>query len=212
MMLTGSQALANDNAETDAIIEDIQKHLDLTNEQLEKLKPIIKEKHEKLKQELNSTIEQGFAEFDKLAEQLKSASSQLEQKANAFLTSEEMTKFREYFNNLDKQSVEDAKQSLINNLNDLLELTQEQTQKIGPILDDSFTQLSELIHSTMTSGGKSLEEFKADLKDLSNQLLDKLNDILSKQQMEKLEEHNNIINEGIQRAVFPTAVSEKSEA
>lgn len=190
---------------TDALIEDIQEQLNLTSEQLEDLKPIIKEEQEKLKEKLDSTLKQGFAQFDQLSEQLKEASSRIQEQANQILTSEEMAQFKEYLNNLDKQKVAETKDALIAEMQELLDLTAEQTQKIGPILDQSFTELSELLRSAMTSGEKNFNDFKTQLRELREQLREQLNDILDEQQMQKLEEHDNELEEGIQRAIFPTS-------
>lgn len=214
LLLTTTQAIAEDSetSETDALIEDLQKQLNLTSQQLEELKPIIREKHDKLKQKMTTTLEQGFAEFDQLAKQLKGVSSRMEKKANDILNSEELAQFKEYLNNLDKQTVVQAKDSLIEDLNKLLELTEEQTEKLGPIIDDSFTELSELIAGAISSGEKSFKDFQTQLHQLRNELRDKLNEILDEQQMKKLEEYDNHMEEGIKRAFFPAADVESCSA
>lgn len=202
MLFTCSYSLAEENTETDTIIEDIQKHLDLTNEQLENLKPIIKERHEQLKKQLDSTIEQGITGFEQLSKQLKDVSTQLEQKATEFLNSDEMVQLKEYLDNLNKESIAATKDSLINDFEKLLDLTEEQAKKAGPAFDDFLSQLSGLISETMQSGERNLEDFKVKLNTLRDRLRDKLNDILNEQQMKKFEEHESELEKGIQRVIF----------
>lgn len=204
LLLTCSYSLAEENTDTDTLMEDIQKQLDLTSEQLENLKPIIKERHEELKKKLDSTIEQGFAGFEQLSEQLKEISAQLEQKTTDFLNSDEMMQLKEYLDNLDKESIAAAKDTLIKDFEKLLDLTEEQAKKAGPAFDDFLSQLSGLISETMQSGERNLEDFKTRLDGLRDRLRDKLNDILNDQQMKKFEEHESQLEEGIQRAIFAT--------
>ena len=191
-----------EKVDSDKIVSDIQKHLDLTNEKLESLKPLLKEKSDGVQQKLQETLDKGFVELDQLSEQFKGMSEELEAKAKDMLNSEEMAKLKEYLGKVDKDAISKAKEDLINDVTELLELSEEQLEKMGPILDDTFTQISELAHQFMTSGSKNLDDFKSQFETIKKDLDQKLQDLLDEQQKKKLEEHNMELREELKQAIF----------
>lgn len=187
---------------SEKMISDLEKKMDLTREQWEKLKPVLDEKSKELSQEMKDSVDRGFAELDKMTKKFDSMSKNAEQKVKDLLNSEEAMKLREHLAKIDQEAIDKAKEEMIAKLNELLELTEEQAKKLQPVLEDSFNQLSDKIMGLTEEGTRNWIEFKEEFDKLTQDLYDKVKETLNQEQMQKLEKYNEDQKEDIQRTLF----------
>lgn len=199
---TLSYASGDKSLESDTMLSDIEKELNLPKEELDTLKPSLDEKSNDFKQSMHDAIDKGFLGFEELSKKFKATSEDIQAKTNELLTSEEAKKLRDYLNKVDKAAIKQAKDSLVTELSALLKLTEEQAKKIEPVLSESFNDLSSLLGDFMKSGSDNVDQFKSQFDQITKELKEKLQEHLDKEQMETLEKHNQELKEEIQQAVF----------
>lgn len=193
---------ADENFDSEKMMSELEKQLELSNEQMSKLKPAIDAKSKELKKSMHDAIDQGFVELEELAEKLDTVSKEAEQKVKEFLNSEEMARLKEYLNRVDEQAIREVKEKLIAELTAVLDLTQEQVLKLKPILEDSLTQISQLLNKLASEGSSSWEKFKQQYEELVRELRDKLEGTLNQEQMDRFEKYNEEKEEKIRTELF----------
>jgi len=188
--------------DTEAMISNLEKSIDLSREKWEKLKPVLAEKSQAMKQELQESIDNGYLELEELGRQFDNKSKDAEARFKEMLSSDEAMKVREYLSKLDKQAIEQYKEKLVAELNDVLALTEEQAAKLKPVIEDSLTKMSDLINETVKQGNRSWVEFTSKFEQLSKEFKDKLNETLNQDQQQRFEEYNQKQKEKIHQALF----------
>ena len=199
---TLAYASGDKSLESDTMLSDIEKEVNLPKEELDTLKPSLDEKSNDFKQSLHDAIDKGFLEFDELLKKFTATSKDIQTKTNELLTSEEAKKLHDYLNKVDKAAIKQAKDSLVAELSALLKLTEEQANKIEPALSKSFSDLSSLLGDFMKSGSDNIDQFRSQFDQITKELKERLQEHLDKEQMETLEKHNQKLKEEIQQAVF----------
>lgn len=197
-----AQGAESEEFNSEKIISEMEKQMDLTREKWEQLKPVIEEKSKEMSEGLKESVDKGYAELDKLSNKFDSMSKDAEQKVKDILSSEEAMKLREQLAKIDKEAIDKAKEKMIADLNELLALTEEQAQKLKPVLEDSFTQLSDRIREIAKEGSKDWSEFKQEFEKMTRDLYDKVQETLNDEQLEKLEKYNEDQQEDIKKALF----------
>ena len=202
MLGSGVQATEPEKLDSEKIITEVEKQLQLSKEQWEKLKPVLEEKSAELSKSMGDSVDKGFAELEKLSEQLEKMSRDAEGKFNEIVTSEEAQRLKEYLASIDKEAIAQARDEMIAELNELLALTEEQARKIEPVLEETFSELSIMILGLAEEGTRNWNEFKSDFETLTRELYDRVKGTLDDEQMEKLEEYNEGQKEKIERVLF----------
>ena len=187
---------------SEKIISEIEKKMDLSREKWEQLKPVIEEKSKEMSEGLKESVDKGYAELEKMTKKFDSMSKDAEQKVKDILSSEEAMKLREQLAKVDKEAIDNAKKKMIADLNELLALTEEQAQKLQPVLEDSFNQLADKIQELAKEGSKDWTDFKQDFEKMTRDLYDKVRETLDDEQLEKLEKYNEDQKEDIKKALF----------
>lgn len=196
------QSAETEGIDSEKIITELEKQMDLSRDKWEKLKPIMEEKSKDLSEGIKDSVDKGFAELEKLSKKFDAMSKDAEQKVKDILSSEEAMKFREQLAKIDKEAIDKTKEKMVADLNELLELTDEQVQKLKPVLEDSFNKWAEIIQSLAAEGTRNWEEFRQDFEKVTRDLYDKVKETLDEEQMKKLEEYNEEQKEDIKRALF----------
>ena len=176
--------------------------MDLSREKWDQLKPVIEEKSKEMSEGLKESVDKGYGELEKMTKKFDSMSKDAEQKVKDILSSEEAMKLREQLAKVDKEAIDNAKKKMIADLNELLVLTEEQAQKLQPVLEDSFNQLADKIQQLAKEGSKDWTEFKQDFEKMTRDLYDKVQETLDDEQLEKLEKYNEDQKEDIKKALF----------
>ncbi len=197
-----AQGAEPEDFNSEKIISEMEKQMDLSREKWEQLKPVIEEKSKEMSEGLKESVDKGFAELDKMTKKFDSMSRDAEQKVKDILSSEEAMKLREQLAKVDKEAIDNAKKKMIADLNELLALTEAQAQKLKPVLEDSFNQLADKIQELAKEGSKDWSEFKQDFEKMTRDLYDKVQETLDDEQLEKLEKYNEDQKEDIKKALF----------
>ena len=187
---------------SEKMISELEKQMDLSREKWEQLKPVIEEKSKDLSEGLKESVDKGYAELDKLTQKFDTMSKDAEQKVKDILSSEEAMKLREELAKIDKEAIDKAKEKMVADLNALLVLTEEQAQKLKPVLEDSFNQLADMVQGLADESTKSWNEFKEQFETLTKDLYDKVQETLDEEQLKKLEKYNEDQKEDIKKALF----------
>ncbi len=187
---------------SEKVISELEKQMDLSREKWEQLKPVIEEKSKEMSEGLKESVDKGYAELEKLTKKFDTMSKDAEKKVKDILSSEEAMKLREELAKIDRDAIDQAKNKMISELNELLALTEEQAQKLKPVLEDSFNQLAEKIQEVAKEGSQDWNAFMQDLEELTRDLYDKVQETLDDEQLEKLEEYNNDQKEDIKKALL----------
>lgn len=193
---------AEEEFDSDKMMSELESQLKLSSEELSKLKPMIDAKSKELKESMHGAIDNGFVQLDELTKSLDAVSKDAQQKVEDFLNSEEMKKLKDYLSKIDEDAVREVKDKLIAELTAVLELTEEQVIKLKPILEDSLTQLSEILGELTKEGSRSWEEFKRQYELLGKELKEKLQGTLDKEQMKRLDKYHEEKKEKIKTTLF----------
>ena len=200
LMGTAGYTAEDETFDTEKMISDLNDKIELSKEQWEKLKPALGEKSDELKKSINEYVDKGYVQMGEMSGKLKEVSKDTEKKLEAFLNSEEMQKLKNYLNELDEDAIREAKDRLVAELSEILALTEEQVRKLKPVMEDSMSQMSEMIEDLADKGSNGWQEFKKRYKTLTDDLKKKLEDTLDKQQMERFEEYKQQKQDKIEMA------------
>ena len=192
----------SDEFNSEKIISELEKQMDLSREKWEQLKPVIEEKSKDLSEGLKESVDKGYAELDKLTQKFDTMTKDAEQKVKDILSSEEAMKLREELAKIDKEAIDKAKEKMVADLNALLALTEEQAQKLKPVLEDSFNQLADMVQGLADESTQSWNEFREQFETLTKDLYDKVQETLDEEQLKKLEKYNEDQKEDIKKALF----------
>ena len=151
---------------------------------------------------MHESVDKGFAQLDELSKQFDTMSKDAELKVKEVLSSEEAQKLREYLAKVDEDAIKEAKDKMVADLNEILQLTEDQAKKIQPIIEESIADLTKMIEGLANESQRNWSEFKTDLEKRTKDLQDKLRETLDGEQMEKLEEYNNEQKDRIKKAKF----------
>ncbi len=192
----------DDNFDSEKMLSELEQELKLEKEQLSKLKPTIDAKSEELKKSIHETVDKGFVELNEMKQKLDEVSKEAELKVAAFLNSEEMQKLKDYLSKIDEDAIKQAKDLLVAEISEVLVLTEEQLDKLRPVLEESMDQLAEMTSNLAREGSKSWAEFKNQYEELSQALKEKMKDTLNREQLKKLEKYNEDKKEKIHQVLF----------
>ncbi len=201
-LLTGAAGYTadNDTFSMERMIAELNDQLALSKEQWEKVKPVLGEKSEELKKSISEYVDKGYLQMEEMSRKLKGVSEDTEQKLTTFLNSEEMEKLKSYLDKMDEDAMREAREKLVAELADVLILTEEQLDKLRPVLEDSMSQMSRLLDGLADQGKSGWEDFKNEYKVLTDELKKKLEEMLEDQQMDRFEEYEQRQQDKIERA------------
>lgn len=193
---------AEEQFDSEKMLSELESQLELNSEKLSKLKPTIDTKSEEMKKSIHEMVDKGFVQLEEMTVELDKMSKETEAKVRSFLNSEEVKKLKDYLNKLDKEAINEAKNKLVAELSEVLELTEQQLNKLKPILEDSMEQLSKMIEKLAKEGSRNWDEFKRQYEEISNELKDQMQETLDSSQMKKLEKYNEEKRDKIREFLF----------
>ena len=184
------------------MISELEKQIDLSKDKWDQLKPELDQKSQEMQQSMHESIEKGFAEFGKMSDKFDQMSKEAEAKAKEMLSSEEVKKLQEFLQEFDEEAIRETKEKMVAELTAILEVTEEQAEKIKPVLEDSFDKLSSTLESLAAEGAKGLATFQKEFEKLSENLRSQLDELLDEQQIDRFDQFNEERKETIQNTLF----------
>ena len=85
LVATDLRASESEEFNSEKIISEMEKQLDLSREKWEQLKPVIEEKSKDMAEGLKESVDKGYAELDQLTKKFDSMSKEAEQKVKDIL-------------------------------------------------------------------------------------------------------------------------------
>lgn len=201
--VTSANCLASDEKfDSEKMLTDLEKQLQLSQEELVKLKPAIDEKSAELKKAIHESVDKGFVQLEEATRKLDAVSKDAEKRVQDFLSSEEMEQLKAYLNRIDEDAIQESKEQIIAELTTLLALTEQQVAKLKPVFEDAMQQLIEMVDKLAKEGRASLKEFKREYQSLSDEMHKRLQEQLDSDQLNKLEDYNKERKDKIEQSLF----------
>ena len=188
--LTTAAYGADKEFDAEQIMQQLEEQLLLSSEKLSKLKPSIDAKSEELKKSFHEAVDKGFLQAEEMSRKLDEVSQETEAKVKELLTSEEYEKFKSQLKKIDKDAMVEAKERIVADLSNFMELSEEQAKELKPKLEKAVQDLGLMVDSLAKEGVKNWGEFKENYELLQKDLKQELESILDGEQMKKLEEYN----------------------
>ena len=188
--LTTAAYGADKEFDAEQIMQQLEEQLLLSSEKLSKLKPSIDAKSEELKKSFHEAVDKGFLQAEEMSRKLDEVSQETEAKVKELLTSEEYEKFKSQLKKIDKDAMVEAKERIVADLSNFMELSEEQAKELKPKLEKAVQDLGLMVDNLTKEGVKSWGEFKEKYELLQKDLKQELETILDGEQMKKLEEYN----------------------
>lgn len=184
-----SFADAQEKLTSEELMGQLEETVKLNSEKLAKMKPEIDAASEKLKTMVHESVDKGFVSVEEFSKRFDEVAKETESKVKEFLTSEEYEKFKDYLTRLDKEALQEAQNKIAEDLNALLELSEEQVNELKPVLEESVNNMTQMLDTVARDGAKSWAEVARKYDEMSKELKEKLKNILDSSQLEKLDEY-----------------------
>jgi hypothetical protein len=179
----------------DAIVQTMTDRLDLTPEQVEAIRPIIKEKTRKM----NEIRDRSGTDRRAFRTEMQKLRWNTEMKFDEILTEEQIDKYielrQEQREKMHRGKFRRGKmgggfnktpEQVIERLSARLDLTEEQTVEIEPIIKDSIEKKREIFDKYSGQGIQSRESMRSEMQSIGDDTHDRLSAVLTDEQMEEL--------------------------
>jgi len=189
--------------DTEKMLSDLEKKLSVSQEELEKIKPVLERKNRELKGVIDDSVDQGFAEMESMAQELEAASEEAGKQLDKALNSQQVKELKAYFARIDKEALEEIRRELVAEMESFLKLTEKQVAELEPILKEQLEEFSALVSRFAKDSGKAWEEFRQEYGKIAAETLSRLEKALDKGQLDKLEKRMEETREKIHKKIFP---------
>lgn len=193
-------------SDVNQMLEALEKQLALSQEKYEALKPELKseleQKSRELSRSLDSALDQGLTELEKLGEEYEAASRASSEKFRQLLESDQVTELKGYLSGLDKEAINEARDQLVTEFAEMLELTATQLEVLKPLLKEKLEHLGAILKRYLEQGKHDYEQFRVEFEAERQAGAEQFRAILDAQQFEKYETQLESIREAIRTEVF----------
>jgi uncharacterized membrane protein YdfJ with MMPL/SSD domain len=165
------------------MLADLKERLELSEEQIAQVRPIIKEQGQALRAIVEKYKGQGFLEKRSMKEDVQKLREDTQKHLESILTVPQMKEVNAFQDELSTQLREKIRDRIISNLATRLNLTEEQTEHIRPILEENITKRRELIEKYQGQGRQAFQAFREDNQQLQQETETQLEAILTGEQM-----------------------------
>jgi coenzyme F420-reducing hydrogenase alpha subunit len=205
-MFVASLPAHSKDFDSDKLFKDLEGQLDLASDRMDELEPQLRDVMDSKSKELNSSLEQAMdrsiIEIESMSKDLEKASEEAQKKLEQVLASEEIEKVKSFLAGIDKDAIEEARNSIVDHLTEILELTQDQISAITPVIKKDIEKRSELLKSYMNDLERDFDRFSEELEKLGKESARQFEELLSSDQLKKLEHEMKEIKERIRTEIF----------
>lgn len=198
----------SDELDVDQLMKDLERKLQIGQEKYEQLKPELKSaleaKNKELSSSLDTALDHGLTELEKMSEQYEAASKASSEKLQEFMKRDEVTEFRNFLSGLDEEAIRQGRDQLVTKFIEVLELTADQIEAIKPLLREKLEHLGVVVNRYLNEGKNDFEQFRAEFEAASRKNIEKFKEILTPEQFDKYEEQLNSIEETIRADLVET--------
>lgn len=202
----GTSSAAAEEMNVDSLLDSLEQQLQLSQERYEALKPELRaqleQKSRELSRTLDTALEQGLNELEKLGQEYEAASRASSEKLREYLESEEMVELKEYLAGLDRQALEQARDELVADFARLLELSTEQLEALKPLLLEKLEKLGDILRRYVDQGRDDFEQFRVEFEAERERNSEAIREILDSRQMQTFEAALDSMREAIRTEIF----------
>ena len=206
LILMPSASANNKVFDTEKMLSDLQQQLRLSKEKYEQMKPeleqALEQKSRELKSTINEQVEEGFVELESMSKKLDAASVEARSNLEKALNSEQVQELKTFLASIDEDAIREAREKLLTELTNQLELTAEQLEKLKPILRDYMVQASELLKQVSKDSSDAFKEYSKKYELLAKDAESHMKDILDSEQMAKLKKQIDDVRQKVNEKVF----------
>ena len=192
--------------DTEKMLSDLEQQLRLSSEKFNEMKPeleqALEQKSRELKTTINEQVEEGFVELESMSKKLDAASVEARSNLEKALNSEQVQELKTFLASIDEEAIREAREKLLTELTNQLELTAEQLEKLKPVLRDYMVQASELLKQVSKDSSDAFKEYSKKYELLAKDAEAHMRDILDSEQMAKLNKQIEDVRHKVNEKVF----------
>ena len=196
----------------EVMLEDLEsqlaKSLDDSSQRIEELQPALRsaldEKSQEINNQLEKSMDRGFVELESMNKQLREASESAIDQLDEVMSSDEVKELQSFLQQLDEDAVQESMSRIGAQLSEFLELTGDQLAELKPLVEEFIQQQSEVLQEFLKNSEKDFAKFRKELEKSGESVKQRMGDILSEEQKDKLRKHEEDISERIRSEIFET--------
>ena len=195
-----------EQSDVDAMLQEMEKQLQISKDRFEAMRPelrsALESKSEALSKEFDAALTQGLIELEQMGNSYSEATSAAEARLDELMRSDEMNELRSYLSQLDEDALREARDQMVQQFIEVLQLTGEQIAAMKPIIEEKLENLGKILESYKKAGKSSLEQFRKEFEAETRDGIEQVETILNPEQMEEFERQLDAIQEAIQSQVL----------
>jgi len=188
--------------EAEKLLVYLEQRLSLTAEQLAEMRPVAVTIADSLNNTLETWAVEGFVDFESLSRDLAPLAAEARSALKQVLDSDQWEAFDAFLASLNEEALEAIRNSLVERLAATLELREDQTEKLKPVLRQHVEKLGALLSGVVSGSGTSFEAFAAEYAELRSETRGKLKDVLDADQLRILMVRLDEIRQRIRSLLF----------
>lgn len=177
----------------DKVMSAVEPQLNLTAEQRTQLQVVIEMAVGEINKAIVAQAGLGLFDYQSLSRQLGAIAGTAEMRLTEFLDGQQMAEIKRYLAELTTKVVETVREVLFDQITTFLDLTPQQIERFRPIFLEEVARWSSLLDRFRVT----FEEFRSDFEALQKETSQKLEGILTDDQMRTLSETQQILRKKI---------------
>lgn len=195
-----------DEVDIDRMLQEMEAQLQISQERFEAMRPklrsALEEKSKELSRTFDSALEQGLIELEQMGNRYSQATSEAADRLDELMRSDEVNKLRTYLSELDEDAIREARDQMVEEFIEVLQLTADQIEAMKPIIREKLEILGEILERYVNAGKSGYEQFRSEFEAETRRGIKEVESILNPEQVEVFEEQLESIGSAIQADVF----------
>jgi hypothetical protein len=181
---------------------DLKARLQLTEDQVAQIRPLLKEQMDTLRTVIEDYKEQGMAGPQALKAEMQKFRDDLKAKIVPLLTDDQQQKLQAYFEELREKANKTIQDRFMEKLAERLKLTEEQIKQIAPIMKENAEKRRELVEKFQEQGREALKAFREEHQQMEQETAQRLKDLLNAEQLQEFQKIQDELKEKIRQRIF----------
>ena len=195
-----------DELNVDPLMGKLERQIKIAKDRFKTLRPELKatleEKSQVLSESLDSALDQGLTELEKMGAKYQAASEASSEKLRDLLESDEVSELKTFLSGLDKQAISKARDQLVAEFMEVLGLSAAQIKEITPLLKEKLEALGAILQGYLGESKADFEQFRVEFEAEGKKNSEQFKAILDTEQFEKFEVQLKAIEASIRSKVF----------
>jgi cyanate lyase len=203
LFLTAFSAIAQDTEfQTGQLVTELKEQLNLTEDQITELRPLMKEHSQKLRDLVEEYRGKGIVGLRSLKEDMQQLRDETKTLLDPILHEEQKETLKTFYDDLREKVHEKVRDRIISGLTTRVNMTAEQAQQVLPILKDHFANQRALVEKYQEQGRKAFRDFRNEHQQLQKETEERLQEILTAEQLQEFKAFQEELKEKIRQEIF----------